>query len=623
MEYNVSNITVNNDRFNFGRMIVSLLFAPFYWICRMWYRLCLFFKANIKKNIILLCIISIFFIIKLPYMNTNFFGRHNMKYSTYIQPALNMVKNGFYKNELKYLASPLFDGNYDTIGALPLLPWLLALSYTALDFIPIELSTRILMLIIGILILINAYNFFLKFLPQHFSIFITSLIAINPIFQFDTFLTVNDSLLLLGLFFCSNLLYKGILENKIYLIVTSGIIAGIFINVKYSALLFYTPIFFGIIFLLNNKKIFEKFSIALIFTPQLLLQSVFFLLSLSQMPSKTVQSLFLFFIFMSLNLLLIVLSNNYFKFILYCFRKYRFKLIFLFFFITSILFFIIINTSYFKGLSDIFLSDDFFSFLRLRNYDLIISRLKSSSLGNPIYNISLFFFIFIFFVPKKMKYLCFSFIISSLIYLAIAKRAITAHDYYDHIIVISFIVIFSCILYYMFYRLNFNSNFQHLLLVSLFCIILFNYIQLNKMLGIQLISNETKLLVVNYINQNMKYDELILLGKGGEAFTSLGIYTNKKTFFEDYEFVQNKALVDIMSKDLNNNYSLKEIFIKYKIKYYVNPEPVSLNDKGIINIFKNFKHISKESIWESNIKPYFKLIKVYKGPRDLYLYELY
>jgi hypothetical protein len=103
--------------------------------------------------------LMVFTAIKLPYLQAPFTGEHSMKYSTYVEPATYMLQKGtmlWYQK--KYVADPLSNpqGIFPRFDHLPLMEWGLYLAYRTFPGTKMELTTRIVTHVIGLLTLLYA-----------------------------------------------------------------------------------------------------------------------------------------------------------------------------------------------------------------------------------------------------------------------------------------------------------------------------------------------------------------------------------------------------------------------------------------------------------------------------------
>ena len=122
-----------------------------------------------------------------------------------------------------------------------------------MPFNSIETNTRLFTHFLGYLILIFAYMFFNKWFSKEQSLIIIFLMAINPIINFTTFVTVQDSLLIIFSFISLYYISKYIHTDKISQLYLAGIYFGIGVVSKYSIILWLVPIV-TLILLLNRKK---------------------------------------------------------------------------------------------------------------------------------------------------------------------------------------------------------------------------------------------------------------------------------------------------------------------------------------------------------------------------------
>ena len=118
--------------------------------------------AKIKKHYLLEMIILVFIVIKIPFMADDFSGLNEMKYSSFVGPAREMLKHGLLWQQKKYAAIPVAnpDGRWESFGSYPLMQWGLVTIFKFLPFSSIEVNARLFTLILGIILLILINKFF-------------------------------------------------------------------------------------------------------------------------------------------------------------------------------------------------------------------------------------------------------------------------------------------------------------------------------------------------------------------------------------------------------------------------------------------------------------------------------
>jgi hypothetical protein len=193
----------------------------------------------------LVCIVIFFTVIKMPYFGVPFTGQHASKYNTYVESAMYMTEhNNPLWYQLRYVANPLHnpDGIRSRFNLLPVLEWGLFMAYEFLPFGSLEVKTRLVTHIIGILILICGYVFFAKWVPKNMALLITGLMAVNPVVHLATFVTVGDSVAIVLMFLSLSLLSDYFKSRDIRTLCWAGLVFGLGTSVKYSLFLWLAPI---------------------------------------------------------------------------------------------------------------------------------------------------------------------------------------------------------------------------------------------------------------------------------------------------------------------------------------------------------------------------------------------
>lgn len=620
-----------------------VLLCPFVFIVRLPYKLIKWgYREGWGYVLWLIIIIIIFVVIKYPYIHLDFTGLHDMKYSTYVEPAKHMLEHGPLWNEMRYSTDPITfpNGVYDTFGSYPIIEWGLYSTFILFPGNSLEFNTRLFMTFIGILILVFAYLFFKRFINKKQTLLILLLLGINYIFQFFTYVTVLDPINILFMFISLIFLVNGLEKNNIKSLFISGIIAGIGINIKYHALIFYFPIFFILIYFYKKLDEPTKLSYLFLIFPNFLLQTIFFRISIRYLPRNPILfgSVFIFLILIHIILYLYIekIYNIIRKIINFIGIKTTYFLII----ITSIiLFYFLINIWWIKILFNDFITDRYLIF-NWKMYKTLLEKYKLW-LSIPMYIISIInFFLLLLIKNKKLKLIMYTFFISSLFYFILTSKVLYFHDYYQHIIIFTIILFFSN--YYIFLR---SLNNKILLLISIIAILIIiiplNINIIDKNLSIQ---RKNITYIGDYLNKHMSEDEFFIIN----IPASVSFYSDRKSFFELYSFPYNKNLTEVLRNDLEYDSNLSNIMKKYKIRYYVISGPTDFRKNNLIYLFykdfdasindysqrtiiilckENQKCIEKESllevyknVFEKNINSYLILEKQIG---DYYIYRFY
>jgi MFS family permease len=401
-----------------------------------------FHRKNWPYLIGLIFIIAIFTAIKAPYFKTSFTGEHTMKYNTYVEPAKYMhERNNPFWMQRKYQADPVDNpqGIFKVFGSPPLIEWGLFLTYKMFPNNSLEFNTRLFTNFLGILILIFAYVFFAKWFSKVQSLLIVFLMAINPIINFASFVTTGDSLLFIFMFLSLIYLSNFIKNKNISNLFFAGLFFGIGVTSKISLFLWLAPISL-VLLAFYNKKLSNFFKNFLILISLSLIPFIAFRTSLRYLPTDVIFSIARFLVWIV-----------FFVVAYYLLRKYNDKLEkliasivknkFLFFFNTIIFIILAIIFIYFTEiyrLSNEFLTDSKLIF-NWNMYGHMLNKQFKPFMTDNVFYLGLIGFVFSFwFGLKRQKILFISFFFSSLIYWALASKAMFFHSYYTIIIMITF-----------------------------------------------------------------------------------------------------------------------------------------------------------------------------------------
>lgn len=600
----------------------------------------------------LILILILFIFIKYPYMDLDFTGSHNMKYSSYVGPAKHMLDNGMLLNQKKYLADPVYlvNGTYSAFGVYPVMEWGLYFTFKLFPYNSIEFNTRLFTTTVGVLILIFAYLFFKNFLPKKQTLFLLFLLSINVIIQFFTYVTVLDSIMLLCFFMSLYLLIKGLSIKKIQNIFLSGVIAGIGINLKYSLIIFLLPIVFVLICFFKKEGLAKHINYLLIFLPNLILPTFIFRLSLRYLPRDPLLYGFLFLVLAGIYLFLYINIKNISNFSERIIKKYlndKRTYPFIFISMVAIILFIIIFLTKIEWILDLikhFITDRYL-ILNWNMYNTFLLRFKLW-LTNPIYYTGLIGVIsIIFFKVKKIKLISFGFLISALIYFILTSKVLYFHEYYHHIIIITFMVFASNLLYFS-YKSLIKTNLKIIFVILILILIIPSCLdnvksKLSK-------HREGVIETGNYLKGHMTNDEFVILST--QIPSSISIYADRKSWNENDVFITNKInnkITKVFRTELASNSNVSEIMQKYKTKYYVTKGKEKFNKRGFAYLFDSYfkREISNYSfrtililckeqnicvyeaekerineLFEYNIRPYLKLEEQIS---NYYIYRFY
>lgn len=594
------------------------------------------YKEGWGYSLVIILILSFFVGLRFPYLNLSFTGTHNMKYAAYIEPAKHMLENGLLWNQLKYQADPIVlpEGKFDTFGQYPLIEWGVVAVNKIFPFYSMEFNTRVFMTLLGVILLLLIYQFLKEFLVKKQILLIILLLSSNVIFQFFTYVTVLDPINLIFLFSSLILLISGIKKDDPKKLFLSGIIAGIGISVKIHTIIFCFPIFF--LFLFFYKKIREEKRISYLFIifPNFLLQTILFRISFRYLPRN-------FALYLSIFILLIIIQ-------VYIYRKIavisdNFERIFkerirLFYSLIGLglitIVCLVFTLDWIRALLKDFVTDKYLIF-NWNMYTTFLNRYKEWVTPFVYYFSPFLLYIIFLSKNKKIKLLIYSFTISSFVYLVLTSKVVYFHEYYNHIIVISFIFLFSFIYYLT--KLNkslFSKIFIKLILLLLIIIISHQSIkQIDAKLSIEKPEMKT---VSEYLYKNLKEDQFFIYS--ADISTAIGFYSNRYSLTETLSLDYDKELVDLIKKDLKNNIPFGQVMQKYKISLYLTQHSPKSKNNDFSYLFSSKKTTSDQKtserttlilcvendictsndrfldeagfyVFEKNIKPYLRLIQ--------------
>ena len=539
------------------------------------------YKEGWVYVLILLAILILFTIVKVPYFDVSFTGEHTMKYNTYVEPAKYMYEtNNPFWYQLKYQVNPVDNpqGILTTFGHLPFLEWGLFLTYNLFPSNSLELNTRFFTHFLGLLIIIFGYLFFTKWFSKKQSLIITFLTSINPIINFISFVTVEDSLLILFTFVTLIYLSKYIKKGNISDLFYTGLFFGIGISLKYSIFLWLFPIIF-ILFAFNNKKLSELIKNLGIIGTLSLLSVIAFRTSINQIPTKIIFSLLKFFIWICVFILIFYLlkkyNNQLNKFSKFLVKK---KISFLIGVIITML--VGIAFLYFTGIykvSNEFLTDSSLIF----NWDMYKHMLNEQFkpyMTNNVYYLGLSGFIFsLFFGLKKQRKILLSFFIGAFVYWILASKVMFFHNYYTHIIMIPFCLSIGIVFYLI--GKSFRKKYLWIITILLLALLIFptsynaNIARLGKEQNIGQLNE-----VANYLISNTNEKDIYI---DGSSLTTLVFLTNRSRISE-YNLIQEEIINSVQKKGFG--FTMDFYNVSYLITKGNNPKY-----ERYVNLFTNEK----------------------------------
>lgn len=418
------------------RKTAFYLIKPIYYFARLFYRHGLIYLIG------LILILTLFTVVKAPYFSVSFTGDHTMKYNTHVEPAMYMhEQNDPFWYQVKYRVDPVNNpqGIRSAFSSPPLLEWGLFTTFKLMPAKSLEYNTRLFMHLIGLCILLASYILFAWLFTKNEALLITFLIAINPIINFISFVTVEDSLLILFTLLSLICLVKHIKKSNLAYLFFAGLFFGIGNASKFSIFLWLFPIITLMLAFYSRKTYIFLRDITLVFiisiVPILVVRT-----SVSSLPADPVNSLirlslWIAALYLSYKMIIkfeSLLSELFQKIVT---RKHYLITALALSFIAALLFLNYINL---HRLANEFLTDSSLIFNWPMYQYIINEQLKGYTTANVYYlGITGFFYVFLI-AGRKYKIVLLAFLSGTVIYLLAASKVIFFHNYYTGIMMIPF-----------------------------------------------------------------------------------------------------------------------------------------------------------------------------------------
>jgi len=404
-------------------------------------------SRNKLYGIILICIILLFFLIKIPSWDLSFTVNHPLKYSTYTEPALEMFKaKDPFVIQTHYMHNPITDsqGIGKNFGNLPILEWLLFSFYTIFNkILPFETITRFVMCLVGTGALIAIGQFFRIAFGNKTSLIIVFLLAINQIFNLASFVTVYDTINIALTFSAFALILKFNKKEEYQKLFLAGLLLGIGAAIKENILLWAYPAL-CVLFIKRWRPLTQYLSyftsLALIsFLPILITK-----LTINHFPTKEP----IYFAFFALGVITIYLLSKIFsricssleiayKWLLKLIMKYKFLFV-----VPILLIIAIVRLLYMSDIADEFLTD----WRLLFNIDLYIEFINNQAIPYSTIFVTILAFIAIILLPiyerrdQKNK-ITIALAFGALFYVILASKVLFFHSYYWLFIIITIVLL--------------------------------------------------------------------------------------------------------------------------------------------------------------------------------------
>lgn len=545
--------------------------------------------------IILTATISIFVAVKYPYMGLDFSGYHDMKYSSYVEPVLHMVEKGPLHNERRYIALPVIleDGTYSTFGYYPLMEWGLYGTFKLFPSNSVELNTRLFTAFLGVLLIVSLYYLLSYFQKKRYIVLVLFLFSINTIVQFITFVTVYDLLLLIFFFWSLALLLKGIKEQKEKIVYISGVVAGIGVNLKYALLVYLFPV--ALLFLVFYKRTTLKrfFTYGVLFVPNLILQTLYFRMSIRHIPEgpRFFGGIFLFLLF--LNILLYAKTETLTQYIEKFYDKLVDRKILLIYILPVVIagvVFVLLSPQFAGTFTSDFVTDKYL-ILNWSMYEHILMNIKGF-LTPTIFNLGLLFFPTIFFIKNdKLILLNVSLFTTSVIYLILTSKVLYFHEYYLYVFIITGIVSASAVIYY-FYQ-SYPKYFGYILIFFMLLSTLpSSVLKTQEYLSRKHDDVEE---TGKFLNEHLNEKEFFILN---QVPTTITFYADRKSFSEDTlaGLIGEESLHSIFKTEIEKSINITDVMKSNGIKYYVINKNYGFSKVGFASLYDNTIYTKLDSI---------------------------
>lgn len=513
---------------------------------------------NFKKFTSLLAILVVlitYTVIKIPYFNQDFTGEHPMKYSAYVEPALHMSgNNDFFEYKKQYYSDPL-DKTIQENPSFPILEWKLATMYKIFSNVSVEINTRLVMYMFGILTLIFSFLFLKEFTNKKIAFFSSIFLATNPIFGLATFVTVYDSVILMYLFASLYFLTLFLKNRKpLFLITIAGALAGLGIAAKITLLVWLLPIVLIVIFF-KSPNLYTK----LFDTTTYLF--FLFLPYIATKPEEKILSLAMAILVAVFLTRFLEIRKDKILFYLENLHKKKFLLPITILAVLPIIL-IIMQTLQDSGIREEFITDSKLLF----NFDmyLYMTRQFVRHLGIPLALLGILGIFSLFFIKEKdIKVVGFAFLISGFLFLITSAKSIFFHDYYTIFLMAVILLQGAIAIYFVTEKIkNFAINTLIFFLIFLFILI-------------PRISHTKE----RFEPQEEKFDKALEYFIENTQEEDFYIDEVQATYFSTYS--KRKRVGDlVMLEDVNfksevREFGFKETMDKYNIKYLItfNDEP--------------------------------------------------
>lgn len=542
-------------------------------------------EADLSKRsflIILVLIIGIFTAFKLPNFDNSFSGRRPLKYNTYVEPALYMFeRNNPLHMQRRYLHSPVTDsqGMGATFENIPLLEWMLygtfKLTYNSIG---LENSTHLLTHTLGTGILGALAYLLSKLFSRKLALLSVFLLALNPIFNVATFITVYDTLNLLLFLISTSLIVRAIKMNKppLSYIVAAGLIFGVAVAVKANTLLWGAPLLFLLILSLKQAKVKEVVPMLGLFSVFAVIPQLMTIYGIRPLPSATTGTYLTLAAFIVGTTILTAFRARIYTLFTALgtfMEKHRTPSI-----ITSVILGSLAVALLIIYMPDRLSSEFITDFRLLFNFDVYLRMFREQLvpyLTLPVFVMGLLSIPLIIVKEKKQVLVLFgAFAFASLIYAILASKSLYFHSYYWQIIFISSIMIASKLILYSLRGLSQSSQVFIVLLFAA-ALILHSKPLIHAKIGTEYpeIADLT-----TYISENMEEDDVYI----DEANAISIIFETGIYQLYSYEFFYNEGVKELVATE-----GFVDAMGAYNMRYVITLNGAQPNYSQYIPVFSN------------------------------------
>lgn len=496
-------------------------------------------------------ILIVFAFIRIPFMDNSFAGvDHSDKYATYLPILINMYNSGNPFLNQNFAYTSIVDNNQISssgFGRFPFFAWAFLPFMPLTQLISIDILIRSLLAALGMILLFLIYLFFKKVIDKKTALFGILLLAINPLFQLMTYITVEDLPAILFMFIALNLYLNKNTD-------LSYIFCGLSILAKDSFILITFPALALLILFEDKKDIYNLIKLSFFSMLPMFLSMIL----INPIPYKTfVEGIFRVLLMVYLIYLFYsTIKNNDLnikKWIININKKFRYFPIFL-------LVFIFILVSFFLKDKIIGFSSEF-----LTDKDLIFNWAMYFSILISCINLVPSFIFFVFplgfllsIFHKRGRKISMAVLFSGAVYLIVASKVIFFHIYYKHIFVIILVLYFLYIISFINKtRIN-NATKIFLIFMMVIILIIPSYESSIDLLDRNIEGTHE---MSEYLENNFNKSYIILANQ--ETPKIFTIYNNVKI---DRESNEKKSKI---LRDCIQNKGFVETFYQYNARYYL------------------------------------------------------